>query len=133
MFSVFTRVEEGWSFAAYRTRLDNLLQCQVHPGVALHQVAVECFAILELNQHGMALRRVQEAEGQLGSTRVSGGDNDEVGSGPHHLGGVSTWGAVEKGSVDDSLSWTREFACEQGFVMISTLALLVEAAPEFVA
>lgn len=46
-------------------RLDHLAQRQVHPCVAQHQVAVERLAVLELDQHGVALRRVQKPEGQL--------------------------------------------------------------------
>ena len=49
----------------YRAGLHDLAQGQVHPSITLHQVAVECLAILELNQHRVALRRSQKAEGQL--------------------------------------------------------------------
>ena len=55
----------GASGRTYGAGLDNLLQGQVHPGVALYQVAVECLSVLQLDEHGVALRRVQKAEGQL--------------------------------------------------------------------
>ena len=45
----------------YRTRLDNLLQRQVHPGIALDQMTVERLAVLQLDQHGVALGRIQQA------------------------------------------------------------------------
>ena len=53
------------TFATYRTCLHHLLQRQVHPRVACDQVAVERLAVLKLDQHRVALRRVEEAEGQL--------------------------------------------------------------------
>jgi hypothetical protein len=53
----------------HRTRLHHLAQRQVHPRVAEDEVAVECFAVLELDQHGVALRRVQKPEGQLEDQR----------------------------------------------------------------
>jgi hypothetical protein len=49
----------------HRAGLHDLAQGQVHPGIAQHEVAVECFAVLELDQHGVALRRVEKPEGQL--------------------------------------------------------------------
>ena len=49
----------------HRTGLHDLAQRQVHPRVAQHQVAVEGLAVLELDEHGVALRGVQEPEGQL--------------------------------------------------------------------
>jgi len=49
----------------YRAGLHDFAQGQIHPSIALNQVAVECLAILELNQHRVALRRGQKAEGQL--------------------------------------------------------------------
>ena len=39
------------------TRLDNFLQDQVHPVVAVGKVAVEGLAVLELDKHRMALGR----------------------------------------------------------------------------
>lgn len=48
---------------AYRIGLDDLLQGKVHPRVALHKVAVEGLAVLELDQHRVALRSAEKAEG----------------------------------------------------------------------
>jgi hypothetical protein len=87
---------------AYRTGLDDLLQGQVHPRVALHQVAVEGLAILQLNQHGVALRRVQQAERQLGREGLAVRHQDGIGCGgdAHHLAqlhlrcGKGTWGMM---------------------------------------
>ena len=42
-----------------RIRLDYLLHRQIHPRVGLYKMAVECLASLELDQHGLALRRGQ--------------------------------------------------------------------------
>jgi hypothetical protein len=46
--------------------LYNFLESQVHPGVAGDEVTVECLAVLELDQHRVALRRIEQAEGKLG-------------------------------------------------------------------
>ena len=51
--------------------LNHLLQRQVHPGVAHDQMAVERLAILELDEHGVALGRVEQAERQLEACEVS--------------------------------------------------------------
>lgn len=53
----------------YRTRLHHLLQRQVHPRIAHDQVAVQVLAVLELDEDGVALRRVKESEGQLRGSR----------------------------------------------------------------
>lgn len=53
------------SGSAYGTRLDHFSERQVHPSVAHDQVSVERLPVLQLDQHGMALGRVQQAEGQL--------------------------------------------------------------------
>lgn len=53
------QVEEG----AYRTGLYHLLKGQVHPCVAHNKMTVECLAILQLDEHGVALGRIQQAEG----------------------------------------------------------------------
>jgi hypothetical protein len=65
---------------AYWTCLHHFLQCEVHPGIALDQVAVEDLAILELHEHRVALRRVQEAEGQLRAPSVSHSRPDTFGN-----------------------------------------------------
>lgn len=57
--------------AAHRAGLNDLLQRQVHPGVAHDQVAVEGLAVLELDEHGVALGRVEQAERQLTACDVS--------------------------------------------------------------
>lgn len=44
-----------------RHRLHDLLQREVHPGVAVDEVAVERLPILELDQHWVADCRVQKA------------------------------------------------------------------------
>lgn len=40
--------------------LDYFFQGEVHPSVAIDQMAVERFAILELDQHRVALSRIQK-------------------------------------------------------------------------
>jgi len=63
----------GWKVAprrrleglTYRTGLYNLFQRKVHPGVALDQMAVERFAVFQLNKHRVALGGIQQPEGQL--------------------------------------------------------------------
>ena len=57
------------TWGTHRTRLHDLLQRQVHPCVAHNQVPVEVFAILELDEDGVALRRVEESEGELRGSR----------------------------------------------------------------
>jgi hypothetical protein len=46
---------------ALRVCLDDLAQDQVHPVVAADEVAVERLAVLELDEHGVALRGREEA------------------------------------------------------------------------
>ena len=43
-------------------RLNNLLQSQVHPRIAHDQVPVQVLAVLELDEDGVALRRIEESE-----------------------------------------------------------------------
>lgn len=62
--SLHVNLREANELVGFGAGLDDLLQGQVHPGVALYQVAIECLSVLQLDQHGVALRRVQEAEGQ---------------------------------------------------------------------
>lgn len=50
---------------AFGTRLDDFLEGQVHPRVAIDQVAVERLAVLELHEHWVALRGGEEAERKL--------------------------------------------------------------------
>lgn len=47
----------------YSSRLNDFFQRQVHPRIALDQVAIERVAALELNQHRMALSCVEQTEG----------------------------------------------------------------------
>lgn len=42
--------------------MDHLFQGKVHPGVAVDQVPVKCFAVLELDEHRVPLGSGQEAE-----------------------------------------------------------------------
>ena len=50
---------------AFGTGLHDLFQDQVHPCVAADEMAIECFAVLELDKHGMALGCGEKAEGEL--------------------------------------------------------------------
>jgi hypothetical protein len=56
----FRQAEE---FVAVGTCLHDFFEGEVHVCVALDQVAVEGFAVLELDQHGVALGGCEEAEG----------------------------------------------------------------------
>ena len=49
--------------STYRAGLHDLLECQVHPSIAHDEVAVEVLPVLELDEDGVALRRVEESEG----------------------------------------------------------------------
>lgn len=42
------------------TSLHHLLQCQVHPCIAVNQMSVERLSIFKLNKHGVALCRGEE-------------------------------------------------------------------------
>lgn len=55
----FGKANEFISFGAC---LNNFLQSQVHPCVALYQVAVKGLSILKFDEHRVALGRVQESE-----------------------------------------------------------------------
>ena len=48
---------------AFGTRLHDFFEGEVHVGVALDEVAVEGFAVLELDEHGVALGGCEETEG----------------------------------------------------------------------
>ena len=50
--------EESISF---RTRLHDFLESEVHPCVATDEMAVEGLAVLELDEHGMALGGGEES------------------------------------------------------------------------
>ena len=56
----FRQAEE---FVAVGTCLHDFFEGEVHVCVALDQVAVEGFAVLELDQHGVALGGCEETEG----------------------------------------------------------------------
>lgn len=47
----------------FRTGLDNLLQSQVHPVVAIDEVTVESFPVLQLDKHRVALCRGEQPKG----------------------------------------------------------------------
>lgn len=47
------------------TGLDDLLQGQVHPGIAVDQVSIQRLAILEFDQHRLALSRGQQPQREL--------------------------------------------------------------------
>jgi hypothetical protein len=51
--------------ATHRARLHNLLQREVHPGIAGDQVSVQRLAILELHEHRVPLGGGQEAQWKL--------------------------------------------------------------------
>ena len=48
-----------------RTRLHDFFERQVHPCVAVDEVAVEGFAVLKLDEHGVALGGGEETQGEL--------------------------------------------------------------------
>ena len=50
---------------AIRTGLDYLLQGEIHPSITAHQMSVQCFPILELDKHGVALCGIEQAKGKL--------------------------------------------------------------------
>lgn len=45
---------------AYWARLYDLLQGQVHPRVAVDQVSIEGLAVLQLDEHGVALGGIEQ-------------------------------------------------------------------------
>ena len=53
-------LRQSHELVAVRTRLYHFLQREVHPCVAVDEVAVERFAVFELDEHGVALGRVEE-------------------------------------------------------------------------
>lgn len=52
-------------FVAIGRGLDDFFEGDVHVGVAVDEVAVECLASFELDEHGFALSGGEEAEGEL--------------------------------------------------------------------
>ena len=49
-------------FIAFWARLDDFLECQVHPRIAINEMTIESLSIFELDKHGMALRGRQQAK-----------------------------------------------------------------------
>ena len=49
----------------FRAGLDNLFQSQVHPVIAIDEVAVESLSVLQLDEHRVALRRGKQPEREL--------------------------------------------------------------------
>jgi hypothetical protein len=56
---------ESEELVAFGTCLHDFFEGEVHVGVALDQVAVESLAVLELDEHGVALGGGEEAEREL--------------------------------------------------------------------
>jgi hypothetical protein len=63
--SAHITLRQSEEFVAVGTCLHDFFEGEVHVCVALHQVAVEGFAVLELDEHGVALGGCEEAEGEL--------------------------------------------------------------------
>lgn len=55
----------GQRLQTYRAGLHDFPQCEVHPCVALDEMAVESFAVLQLYEHRVPLCGIKEAEWQL--------------------------------------------------------------------
>lgn len=47
---------------AFGTSLHDFFEGEIHVGVALDEVTIEGFAVLELDEHGVALRGGEKAE-----------------------------------------------------------------------
>lgn len=60
--------------------MHDLLEGEVHPRIAVDKVSIERLAILELDQHGVALGGVEKAKGQLLRLCVSGHAEANVGA-----------------------------------------------------
>jgi hypothetical protein len=45
--------------------LDDFLECEIHVCVAADQMSVQGFAVLELDEHRVALRRSEKSKGEL--------------------------------------------------------------------
>jgi hypothetical protein len=60
--SVHVAFWQSEELVAFGTRLHDFFEGEVHVGVALDEVAVEGFAVLELDEHGVALRGGEKAE-----------------------------------------------------------------------
>lgn len=55
---------ETHKLIAFRARLDDLLEGEVHPGIAHDQVSIQSLSVLEFDQHGVALGGVEQSEGK---------------------------------------------------------------------
>jgi hypothetical protein len=63
--SAHVALRQPEEFVAVGACLHDFFEGEVHVCVALDQVAVEGFAVLELDEHGVALGGCEEAEGEL--------------------------------------------------------------------
>ena len=63
--SAHVAFRQSEELVAVGTCLNDFFEGEVHVCVALDQVAVEGFAVLELDEHGVALGGCEEAEGEL--------------------------------------------------------------------
>lgn len=72
-YIVSSDVDFGQSeeLVTFGTRLDDFFQGEIHPGVAVHEMAIERFAILELHKHRMSLSSIQEPERKLAVQSIS--------------------------------------------------------------
>ena len=46
----------------------DFLQGQVHPRITVDEMSIQSLSVLQFDEHGMALRGVQKAEGKLHGT-----------------------------------------------------------------
>jgi hypothetical protein len=53
---------ESEELVAFGACLHDFFEGEIHVGVALHEVTIEGFAVLELDEHGMALGGGEKAE-----------------------------------------------------------------------
>jgi hypothetical protein len=63
--SAHVALRQPEELVAVGTCLHDFFEGEVHVCVALDQVAVESFSVLELDEHGVALGGCEEAEGEL--------------------------------------------------------------------
>ena len=54
---------ESKEFVAVWTGLHDFLEGKVHPGIAIDEMAIECFPVLEFHQHWGALGGIEKTKG----------------------------------------------------------------------
>jgi len=77
--SAYVSLRQTVEAVSIRGRLHNLAEGKVHICITADEMAIEGFAVLELDEHGAALRGIEEREWELREIDVSSTVEQTVG------------------------------------------------------